>query len=90
VKIVSRLRDIVKKQEDPLWKSRLEKEKLKTEVILPQTLIHSVLEGLQLSVERGVQMLFSDRNGSNPRPCCNNGKLILGLQYLLTSLFIII
>lgn len=40
-------------------------------------LIHSVLEGLQLSVERGVQMLFSDRNGSNPRPFCNNEMLLL-------------
>jgi hypothetical protein len=35
VKTVSRLIDIVKKQEDPLWKPRLKEEKLKTEVILP-------------------------------------------------------
>lgn len=47
------------------------KKESKTEVILPQT-IHSLLGELQLSVERGDQMLFSDRNGSNPRPCCNN------------------
>lgn len=31
-----------------------------------------MLGELQLSVERGDQMLFSERNGSNPRPGCKN------------------
>lgn len=68
VKIVSRLIDIVKKQEDLLQKSRFEEEnESKTRDILPLT-IHSLLGGLQFSVERGDQMLFSDRNGSKPSP----------------------
>lgn len=69
--------DIVRKQEDHYVKQEMKKTKLiKDRSSLLQT-IHSLLEGLQLSVDRGDQMLFSDRNGSNPRPCCNNKMLQL-------------
>lgn len=56
----------------------LRRKKNQRQKLFYQT-IHSLLGELQLSVERGDQMLFSDRNGSNPRPCCNNKISTLGI-----------